>query len=96
MYTPNVSNDLGNTWNPFDNTPGTPGFDCDDYAEAMVCYLKNEWQENYVGATFSYVMIYWGGFGHGMVLVHLNGHVFVIDPQSGEVKGLLIRWVRSG
>ncbi|GIX01040.1 MAG: hypothetical protein KatS3mg111_4372 [Pirellulaceae bacterium] len=87
IYIPDTMPDPGIPFWPFDNTDGRPGFDCDDYATAMINYLENEWLDEYPDAEISYLHVYWGGFGHSMVLIEQDGVYFVVDPQTGEVVG---------
>lgn len=71
----------------YENDTDAPGFDCDDYATAMIHYLENEWLDEYPDAEISYLHVYWGGFGHSMVLIEVDGTYWVVDPQTGEVVG---------
>lgn len=38
-------------------------------------------------ANISYIHVYWGGFGHSMVLIEQDGTYFIVDPQTGQVVG---------
>jgi hypothetical protein len=87
LYIPDTYPDSGIPFWPFDNTEGSPGFDCDDYATAMEQYLEETFLDDYPDAEIPYLLVYWGGFGHAMTLVKQDGTYFVIDPQSGELVG---------
>jgi hypothetical protein len=66
--------------------PGTIGFDCDDYALAMIAWLRH-FRELY-DAAFYQLHVFWGvDSGHALVLVLIGEYFYLIDPQTGFVLG---------
>ena len=80
LYIPDVL--IGYWWNPFGSN-GETGFDCDDYATAMIHFLEGRFPD----ADISYIHVFWGPHGHSMVLIEQDDTYFVVDPQTGQVVG---------
>lgn len=68
-----------------DGWPWQPGFDCDDYADALAAWLKKHMLPNYPGMTIDIIWITWFGGGHAIVRVCYEGTCYYIDPQTGEI-----------
>ncbi len=78
---------------PFDGfccDAGHPGFDCDDYARAWAAWLKRNLTE-YPNAQYFILAVYYGvpRRGHSVVAVLIDGKYYIVDPQSGMVRGPL-------
>lgn len=71
---------------------GTPGFDCDDYAEAMRNYLRNKLIGDYPNIDVYYLWVTWWREGHAMVVVEIDGKFYLVDPQTGTLMGPYTTW----
>jgi len=64
-----------------------PGFDCDDYATAMAHYLERHLPTHAGSFSVWSLWLTWLGGGHAVTVVLLGDKFYVIDPQSGAVRG---------
>lgn len=71
---------------------GKPGFDCDDYAEAMIHWLRHYLEQDYPGIDVYFLWVTWYGDGHAMVVIEENGVYFLVDPQTGQTLGPFSSW----
>lgn len=64
-----------------------PGFDCDDYADAIAWWLEKEF--GWYGSNFEVMQLWmrWPGTGHVVTVVRIGQHYFVIDVQTGTMRG---------
>lgn len=60
-----------------------PGFDCDDYAEAMAEWLRRK----YPNAELWTLGYFWFGDGHAVTVIRIDGYFYMIDPQTGVISG---------
>ncbi len=74
---------LRNMTHESDGWPWQPGFDCDDFADALAAWLQNHLVPNYPGMTVEIIWVTWYGNGHAIVRVCYNGTCYYIDPSSG-------------
>jgi hypothetical protein len=66
----------------------TPGFDCDDYADAFIWWFQRQFSEQDLqGYEFHVYQVGDGLSGHAMVVLRVGGFYWVIDPQTGEIRG---------
>lgn len=77
---------------------GPPGFDCDDYADMLNELLRHSLQNDYPDLEVNFLWLTWWGDGHAMTVFRSGGFYYVIDPQSGQVRGPFSDWnnMRSG
>lgn len=73
------------------DSPGHPGFDCDDFASAMAGWLQ-KLQATYPDMNIGLLFFWWDGSdgkrrGHAVTIVRIGGYYYIIDPQTGKVKG---------
>ncbi len=68
----------------------TPGFDCDDYADALARWL----QRRFSGATIQVIHTFWERppgsgkkVGHVLILIKQGGYYWILDPQTGILLG---------
>ena len=71
---------------------GKPGFDCDDYADAMRWFLWHKLSGNYPDVETFTLALYFGLSGHAVTGVKFNGHYWFVDPQTGELYGPFSSW----
>ena len=73
-------------------SPGHPGFDCDDYARAWAAWLKRHLTE-YPNAEYFLLSVCFdtvtGRDCHMVVALLINGKYYIVDPQTGAVRGPL-------
>ena len=79
--------DTGRPFWPFDNDPGAPGFDCDDYGTAMDNYLEETLLNGHSDAEANFIKVVWNGHGHVMNHVEVDGEHYIIDAQTGLTAG---------
>lgn len=91
---PGIPGDIQDSWDdsgiyrmPYtpDGWPWEPGFDCDDYADALAAWLRHYLVPEYEGMTVEIIWITWFGGGHAIVRVCYNGACWYVDPQTGEI-----------
>ncbi len=66
------------------------GFDCDDFADALVGWVVNDLGDLYPGMTIFHVWVLWGSetwIGHFITIVVYNGYYWIIDAQTGMILG---------
>lgn len=71
---------------------GTPGFDCDDYAQALRNYLRNKLIGEYPDMQAYYLWLTWWRDGHCLNVIVVNGKYYVIDAQTGAISGPYSTW----
>ncbi|MEE2907753.1 MAG: hypothetical protein VX527_07960 [Planctomycetota bacterium] len=71
---------------------GKPGFDCDDYADAMRWFLWHHLSEQYPEIEVFTLALYFGRSGHAVTALHFNGQYWFMDPQTGEIYGPFSNW----
>ncbi|GAB4554369.1 MAG: hypothetical protein Tsb0013_16990 [Phycisphaerales bacterium] len=60
-----------------------PGFDCDDFADAMAEWLKRQFPDAEIwNLYFSYAT-----GGHAMTVIRIDGYFYLIDAQYGVIRG---------
>jgi hypothetical protein len=64
---------------------GQPGFDCDDFADAMYAWLMNHLAPLYPDITIEIVWINGTGAGHALIRVCYGGLCYYIEPQTGAI-----------
>ncbi|MBL0870793.1 MAG: hypothetical protein IBJ18_09490 [Phycisphaerales bacterium] len=74
------------------DSPGHPGFDCDDFARAWLAWLKKQLKPFYPDAEYYFLSVYWIGpdgkpHAHAVCLILIDGNWYIVDPQSGEIYG---------
>lgn len=75
-----------------DQDPGRPGFDCDDFADAMINYLVYTLKDSYPGLTGYPLYLKWCWDGHTFSILEIDGVFWLIDPQTGAIKGPFDSW----
>ncbi len=66
----------------------TPGFDCDDFADAFICWFRQRFTtQELEGMEFFIYQVGDGSWGHTMVVVRVGQVYWVVDPATGEVRG---------
>lgn len=65
----------------------TPGFDCDDYADAMRWWLQNYLRGDFPDVQVGVLGLMYGRSGHVVNYIYLNGAYWLVDAQTGEVRG---------
>lgn len=74
------------------NEPGRPGFDCDDFADALLAWLLHHLRGIYPGVE-GYQLIHWftdcNGtmVGHVAVYIKIGAYFYLIEPQTGKITG---------
>jgi hypothetical protein len=72
---------------------GRPGFDCDDWADAMAGWLQHRFCEGGYADTArqKWLHVLWkegkGGTGHAMNIVYYGGYYWIVDAQTNAVYG---------
>lgn len=85
--------DIDPSWFLFIRTdPGTPGFDCDDFADALIAWLLH-----YLRGMFpdveAYQLVHWytdcngTEAGHAVVYIKIGNYFYIIEPQTGKITG---------
>ncbi|MDG2200755.1 MAG: hypothetical protein P8K80_06195 [Phycisphaerales bacterium] len=64
-----------------------PGFDCDDYADAMRWWLQYYLRGEFPDVEIGKLSLYYGRSGHVVNYIYLNGAYWLVDAQTGEVRG---------
>ena len=85
--------DVDPSWFLFIRTdPGTPGFDCDDFADALIAWLLHKLRGLYPDVE-AYQLVHWftdcngTEVGHAVVYIKIGNYFYIIEPQTGKVSG---------
>ena len=66
----------------------SPGFDCDDFASAFIYWFRQRFTEQELqGMELHIYQVGEGLWGHSMVVIRVGSVYWVIDLQTGEVRG---------
>ncbi len=73
------------------DVPPAPGFDCDDFAISMAAWLR-QLQQQYPDMQISLLLFWYDKDdgtrgGHAVTIVRIDGYYYIIDAQTGDVKG---------
>ncbi|MDG2424456.1 MAG: hypothetical protein P8M22_10800 [Phycisphaerales bacterium] len=89
----NLAQFTGNCYEDDSLNPwGQPGFDCDDYAEALRWYLWNNLSHVSPSMDVYLLALQYGRSGHAMTCVEYNGKYWFMGPQTGHIHGPFNSW----
>lgn len=69
-----------------------PGFDCDDFSDAMLAWLLHHLRGMYPDMEGYNLWFEWtdcngNPLGHSVVYIKIGNYYYIIEPQTGEIKG---------
>jgi len=69
-----------------------PGFDCDDFSDAMLAWLLHHLRGMYPNMEGYNLWFEWtdcngNPLGHSVVYIKIGDYYYIIEPQTGEIKG---------
>jgi len=64
-----------------------PGFDCDDHAEVYGRYIAAKLAELGYVTDWQFVFVFYGYEGHAVLMLEVDGWIYIIDPRSRLVDG---------
>lgn len=64
-----------------------PGFDCDDWADALAEYLRRILEGQVEDLEIWQFWVTWKGDGHVVTVVRINGKYYIVDGQTGMMRG---------
>ena len=66
----------------------SPGFDCDDFASAFIYWFRQRFTEQELqGMELHIYQVGEGLWGHSIMVIRVGSVYWVIDLQTGEVRG---------
>lgn len=86
------TSDVDPTWYILFWGTGTPGFDCDDFADALTAWLLHHLRGMYPDIEISPLWFWFTDCngtesGHGIVYVRIGDSYYLIEPQTGRIYG---------
>lgn len=64
-----------------------PGFDCDDWGDALAEYLRRMLKDRFPDLEIRQLWVHWYGDGHVITLVKIDGKWYAVDAQTGAMHG---------
>ena len=87
------TDDVDPSWFLFFRTDeGKPGFDCDDFTDAMIAWLLHHLRGMYPDAE-AFQLVHWytdcngTPAGHAVVYIKIGNYFYIIEPQTGKITG---------